>query len=53
MNLSTDGLYVNPKHLTAAYNGMLDENGDLFCGVCDMEILEHIPERHLEKFAIN
>jgi hypothetical protein len=29
---------------------MLDENGDLYCGVSDMEVLEYIDEKHLMSF---
>lgn len=50
VGLSLAGLYVNPNHLTAAYNAMLSENGDMFCGVSDMEVLEFIDEAHLMSF---
>lgn len=50
VGLSTAGLFVNEKLLTAAYNAMLNEKGDMFCGVSDMEVLEHIDESHLMSF---
>ena len=35
---------------TASFTGVLDKNGDFFCGVADMKILEYVPKEHLEKY---
>jgi hypothetical protein len=35
---------------TATFNGIIDGNGDMFCGIADMEVLEYIPREHLDKF---
>ena len=48
--VSAEGLYVNKDLPTAAYNGILNEKGDMFCGVSDMKVLEDIPKSHLDKF---
>jgi sugar/nucleoside kinase (ribokinase family) len=50
VGLSTAGLFVNENLQTAAYNAMLEENGDMYCGVSDMEVLEYIDEKHLMSF---
>ena len=31
------------------FTGVLDKNGDFFCGVADMSVLEYIPPAHLDK----
>ena len=41
--VSADGLYVNKELPTAAYNAILNEKGEMFCGVSDMKVLEEIP----------
>lgn len=50
VGLSTSGLYVKQGDRTAAFTGVLDKNGDFFCGVADMDVLEFIPQKHLDLF---
>lgn len=50
VGISTDGLYVKQGARTAAFTGVLDKNGDFFCGVADMDVLEFVPKSHLDAF---
>jgi len=50
VGISTDGLCVKQGERTAAFTGVLDKNGDFFCGVADMAVLEYIPREHLDMF---
>jgi sugar/nucleoside kinase (ribokinase family) len=50
VGVSTDGLCTKAGQRTAVFTGVLDKNGDFFCGVADMAVLEHIPPYHLDKF---
>ena len=43
VGISTESLCVKPGDRTAAFTGVLDKNGDFFCGVADMSVLEFIP----------
>lgn len=49
VNVSADYLFVKEGERTAAFTGLLDKNGDFFCGVADMTVSEYIPVAHLEK----
>lgn len=35
---------------TASFNGIIDHHGKFFCGIADMEVLEHLPREHLDRF---
>jgi sugar/nucleoside kinase (ribokinase family) len=50
VGISTDSLCVKQGERTAAFTGVLDKNGDFFCGVADMSVLEFIPKSHLDAF---
>ena len=50
VGISTDSLCVKKGDRTAAFTGVLDKNGDFFCGVADMGVLEFIPKSHLDLF---
>jgi len=50
VGLNTDSLCVKSGERTAAFTGVLDKNGNFFCGVADMAILEFIPKDHLDMF---
>jgi len=50
LGLNTDSLFVRHGERTAAFTGVLDKNGDFFCGVADMAILEFIPKDHLDSY---
>ena len=39
VNLSSSGLCVKQGERTAAFSGVLNGAGDLFCGVADMDVL--------------
>jgi sugar/nucleoside kinase (ribokinase family) len=49
VNVSPEYLFVKQGERTAAFTGLLDKNGDFFCGVADMTVAEYIPVAHLEK----
>jgi len=40
---------VKAGERTAAFSGVLDGQGDFFCGVADMQVLNYIPKQHLDK----
>lgn len=50
VGVPADSLLVKKGERTAAFTGVLDKNGDFFCGVADMEVLEFIPRAHLDLF---
>lgn len=50
VGVSADSLLVKKGERTAAFTGVLDKNGDFFCGVADMGVLEYIPRVHLDLF---
>lgn len=50
VGVATDGLCVKQGQRTAAFSGILTKEGDFFCGVADMEVLEHLPRQHLDAF---
>ena len=43
VGISSQGLCEKKGERSAAFTGILDKNGDFFCGVADMEVLEFIP----------
>jgi len=49
VGVSDEFLFVKESERTAAFTGLIDKNGDFFCGVADMTVLEYIPVAHLEK----
>ena len=50
VGISSKGLCEKKGERTAMFNGVLDKNGDFFCGVADMKVLEFIPQSHLDLF---
>ena len=50
VGLSIDGLCEKKGETTAAFSGVLNKNGDFFCGVADMQVLEYLPREHLDRF---
>ena len=50
VGLSSDGLCVKAGERSAAFTGVIDKNGDFFCGVADMAVLNSLPSSHLDKF---
>ena len=50
VGISSKGLCEKKGERSAAFTGILDKNGDFFCGVADMEVLEFIPQSHLDMF---
>ena len=50
VGISSSGLCEKKGERTGAFTGILDKNGDFFCGVADMEVLEFIPQSHLDLF---
>ena len=50
VGISSKGLCEKKGERSAAFTGILDKNGDFFCGVADMEVLEFIPQSHLNLF---
>lgn len=49
VGVSAENMFVKHSERTAAFTGLIDKNGEFFCGVADMTILEYIPVAHLEK----
>ena len=49
VGVSSNSLLVKTGERTAAFSGVLDGAGDFFCGVADMQVLNHIPREHLDK----
>jgi sugar/nucleoside kinase (ribokinase family) len=50
VGISPDGLCEKRGERTAMFTGVLDKNGDFFCGVADMQVLEYIPPTHIDRF---
>jgi hypothetical protein len=50
VGVSSKGLCVKVGERTAAFNGVIDKNGDFLFGVADMDVLKHIPKGHLDSF---
>ena len=50
VGVSADGLCRKAGERTAAFSGVIDKNGDFFCGVADMDVLSYVPKEHLDRF---
>ena len=50
VGISSQGLCEKDGERTAAFAGVLDKNGDFFCGVADMDVLKKLPTQHLDEF---
>ena len=50
VGVSAEALCKKKGERTAMFTGVLDKNGEFFCGVADMDVLEFIPKSHLDRF---
>ena len=48
VGVSSKGLCEKKGQRTAAFSGILTKEGEFFCGVADMEVLEYLPPAHLD-----